>query len=237
MNALPPVMLLDLDDTILRFSAAGDECWRALCAEFAPGLGLTVQTLHDAIGRSARAYWADPERHRIGRLDLVAARRLIVRDAFTTLGCAADAEAVALADRFTFDREERVRPFDGAIETLQALRDHGTRLGLLTNGNGKFQRRKIDRFDLARLFDVILIEGELGFGKPDERVFRRALGDLACAPNDAWMVGDNLEWDIYPAQRIGIADVWVDHAGAGLPDDSSIAPTRTVSALAEVLAL
>jgi hypothetical protein len=53
---------------------------------------------------------------------------------------------------------------------------------LLTNGGSKGQRLKIDRFDLAPLFDAILIEGEVGFGKPDPRIYTKALEALdACA--------------------------------------------------------
>ncbi|HUI27661.1 MAG TPA: HAD family hydrolase [Candidatus Kryptonia bacterium] len=232
MNGLPGVVLLDLDDTIVRFSAAGDECWDVLCSQFAPRLGVRTPDLRAAVDRSAQAYWSDAERHRVGRLDLRATRRVIVRTALGDLGVADDEIAQELADRFTVEREERVRPFPGAVETLRHLRDHGQRLGLLTNGSSEFQRRKIERFDLGRFFDVILIEGDLGFGKPDHRVFQRALDELGAAPADAWMIGDNLEWDIEPAQQLGILDVWVDHAGSGLPLTSSIAPTHTITGLA-----
>ena len=37
------------------------------------------------------------------------------------------------------------------------------------------QRDKIERHRLAGFFDVIVIEGEFGAGKPDEVVYRHAL--------------------------------------------------------------
>jgi putative hydrolase of the HAD superfamily len=236
MRSLPPVILLDLDDTILRFSAAGDECWQHVCAHFAPRLGdVSKEDLLTAITRCARWYWSDLDRHRTGRLDMQRARRDIVRAAFAQLHLEGMSVADELADRFTALREEWVRPFDGAREALAAFRDRGARLGLLTNGSSEFQRRKIERFDLARFFEVILIEGELGFGKPDHRVFHRALAELRVTPSETWMIGDNLEWDIAPAQQLGILDVWVDHAGTGLPSDSSITPTHTVTALTTLI--
>lgn len=236
MPQLPPVILLDLDDTILRFSAAGNECWEQLCGEHAPRVGLASATLLKAVGESALWYWSDAERHRIGRLDLRAARRLIVGRAFSALGIVNERAANELADAFTVLREELVRPFDGAIEGLRAMRENGARLGLLTNGSATFQRRKIERFDLAPFFELILIEGELGFGKPDVRVFHEALRHFDCNPTNAWMIGDNLEWDIEPAQALGIGDVWVDHAGTGLPAESPVQPSRTVQSLRDVLA-
>src|SRR5690606_36604983 len=112
----------------------------------------------------------------------------------------------------------------GAIETIRWLRSQGCLLALLTNGAAALQRSKIVRFQLEGLFDTILVEGELGFGKPDPRVYVRALQDLNVDPGDACMVGDNLEWDVAQPQRLGIAGVWVDVRGTGLPSDAPIQP-------------
>jgi putative hydrolase of the HAD superfamily len=51
---------------------------------------------------------------------------------------------------------------------------------------------------------------------------------------DAWMVGDNLEWEVEIPQRLGIYAVWVDVIGAGLPPDSPIRPDRIIRTLAEL---
>ena len=81
---------------------------------------------------------------------------------------------------------------------------------------------------------MILIEGELGFGKPDERVYRAALDALAVESSDAWMVGDNLTWDVAPAKRLGIHAIWIDAAGRGLPQSPPCVPDRIVRVLAEL---
>jgi putative hydrolase of the HAD superfamily len=96
------------------------------------------------------------------------------------------------------------------------------------------QRSKIERFGLAAHFDAILIEGEVGFGKPDPRVYRRALDVLAVAPGDAWMVGDNLEWDVAEPQRQGIYGIWIDIRGSGLPHGHPVRPDRIIRRLSEL---
>ena len=73
-----------------------------------------------------------------------------------------------MADRYTAIRDEAVRPFPGAIDTLRRLKEAGIRLGLITNGGTEMQRGKIERFDLGGFFEHIQIEGELGVGKPEE---------------------------------------------------------------------
>ena len=74
----------------------------------------------------------------------------------------------------------------------------------MTNGDRRQQRRKIERYDLARYFDVMVIEGKFGCGKPEEAVYRHALAAPGARPEDAFMVGDHLEWDVGAPQRLGV---------------------------------
>ena len=141
-----------------------------------------------------------------------------------------------MADRYTTIREEAVRPFPGAIDTLRRLRETGIRLGLVTNGAADMQRGKIDRFGLGGFFEHIQVEEELGVGKPDEKAFRHALDALGMGAAEAWMVGDHLDFDIRGAQQIGIYAVWVDTRGAGLSDGTIVRPDRIIGALSDLIA-
>lgn len=233
--SLPAAVLLDLDDTILDDSGSARRCWPEACALHSEELAHhSPAALLRAIERVRRWFWADADRHRVGRLDLDAARAEVVGMALAELGPADPALAARVAATYGALRDRDMRPFDGAVETVQWLRSSGCRLALLTNGAAAAQRRKIERFDLAPLFDVVLIEGELGFGKPDPRVYHRALDQLGVTASDAWMIGDNLDWDVLPPQALGIHGVWVDIRGKGLPSDRAESPDRIVRALADV---
>lgn len=59
--------------------------------------------------------------------------------------------------------------------------------------------------------------------------------DLDAAPADAWMVGDNLEWDVAGAQAAGLYGVWLDKRGTGLPSGADVRPELTVRAVSELL--
>ena len=48
--------------------------------------GLDPSSVYEAIERTRPWFWADPERHRVGRLDLDAARREMVRMSLADLG-------------------------------------------------------------------------------------------------------------------------------------------------------
>jgi putative hydrolase of the HAD superfamily len=189
--------------------------------------------MHEAIRARRTWFWDDAERSRVGRLDLDAASREIVRYAFADLGLGAGDVAHRIADDYRARRTAQIAPFPGAIETLETLRARGTRMALLTNGGSASQRRSIERFGLERYFDPIVVEGEFGAGKPDERVFRHALSATGCEPALAWMVGDNLDADIAPAVRLGLHAVWVNGDGSAPAD--GVRPHRVVRSIAELV--
>jgi HAD superfamily hydrolase (TIGR01509 family) len=231
----PTAVLLDLDDTILNDSLNVDDCWQIACGACRDQhADIDGQALVTTIARIRDWFWADRDRHRTGRLDLFAARREIVRLSLAEHGIDRPALADSIASIYGAVREERMEPLPGAIDTVKWLRASGCRLALLTNGGGAAQRKKIERFDLAVHFDLILIEGELGFGKPDARVFEAALRELDVAAEEAWMVGDNLEWDIQAPQRLGMFAIWVDAGGRGIPETSDIRPDRIIRKLADL---
>jgi putative hydrolase of the HAD superfamily len=235
MSALPRAVLLDLDDTILDDSSGLTSSWRAACVAHGSGMnGLDPEVVFDAIDRVRHWYWSDSERHRAGRLELAWARREVVRLALVELGIDDEELARRIGDSYHSLRDDAIKPFDDAVSTVQWLRAQGCRLALLTNGGSKGQRLKIDRFDLAGLFDVILIEGEVGFGKPDPRIYSQALAALDVRAADAWMVGDNLEWDVAGPQREGIAGIWIDARRTGVPHGHAVRPDRIINRLADL---
>ncbi len=229
----PRVILFDLDDTIVHFTSGQPDFWQLALERELPEHS-DLAALVAAIYAVASEYWSDAERASARRQDLRGARRTVVRKALPALGVD-PAQCDRIADVMTDEKEAHVRPFDGAIQALTALRDHGHLLALVTNGSSEFQRRKIERFALEPLFALILIEGELGFGKPDERIFRAALDHFDCAPDQAWMVGDNLEADIAGAQRQGIYGVWHDANETGLPPEAVVRPDRIIRRIAELI--
>jgi putative hydrolase of the HAD superfamily len=159
----------------------------------------------------------------------------ITAHALGVLERADEALAVAIAQDFAERRWERMDLFPGVPATLEALRGRGVPLALVTNGDASHQRRKIARHDLERFFDVVVIEGEMGVGKPEEIVYRYALSKLGIKPEEAWMVGDNLEWDVAAPQRLGLRGVWVDGPGRGLPKANDVVPHRIIRAFPEIL--
>jgi putative hydrolase of the HAD superfamily len=235
---LPRAALIDLDGTIIDAVESALESWTTACAPASIRLSLDAELLFQAIDARRARYWEDPLLAPVGRMDLRAATRIIVQQALEDLGVADSELAFEIADGFR-DRRDRFRLIDGSIDTLKALCSAGVRLALITNGAGHVQRGKVEQFGLAPYFEHVLIEGELGFGKPDERVYRHALDSLGVTAADAWIVGDDLEWEVAAPQKLGLYTVWVRGSLMGSPNPirEGVVPDRIIASLAELLAI
>ena len=177
----------------------------------------------------------DDERHRQGRLDADLARREIVGRALVELGVSDPKLCDEITTAYAELCEAAVAPLPGAVEALRYLKAQGVQLALVTDGGGEGQRSKLDRNDLAQYFELVVTEGEFGVGKPDPRIYEYTLDQLGVAPQDAWMVGDSLEWEVRVPQELGMRAIWVDLAGTGLPESSDIRPDRIIRSLRELI--
>jgi putative hydrolase of the HAD superfamily len=238
---LPRAILFDLDDTLLVAFGPAESQWRRVIGGYTGDLApLGTDLALAAIQESSRQLWADPARHKHWRHRIGEARRCIVANAFAAL--AASGHAVpdralcdAIADGYDRLHEAELRMFPGAHETVDGLKARGVRLALVTNGAGAPQRAKVVRFALEHRFDHIQIEGEHGFGKPEERAYTHAMAALGVVPHETWMIGDNLEWEVAAPQRLGIHAIWYDGYGQGLPPDPPARPDRIIRSLPELL--
>ena len=235
-HGLPRAILIDLDDTIL---AAGQRpvVLRQIAEEFAAELAPhRPDGVAEALEAALELFWSEPERHKAARLGIAEARAQVVRETFAAAAPPLPRDLAArFAARFSHVREAMTVCFPGALEGLQGLRDLGIKLALITNGSAATQRAKIERFGLAQYFDHIQIEGEVGFGKPEEQAYRHAMAALGAEPHETWIVGDHLEWEVAAPQRLGLHAVWCDGFGLGLPAGSTVTPDRIVRSLRDLL--
>ena len=241
MTKLPRAILFDLDDTLLVAFGGSQSQWErtigAAAAHFAP---VEPEVIVTAIQEASRELWADPGRHKHWRHRIGEARRKIVADAFDELrgrGYRVPAAAIGneLADHYEALHNAELRMFPDAHQTLDRLKERGVLLALITNGAAEPQRAKVVRFALEHRFEHIQIEGEHGFGKPEDRAYTHAMEVLGVEPHETWMVGDNLEWEVVGPQRLGIHAIWHDGYGLGLPPDTDIRPDRIIRRLRELL--
>ncbi len=130
---------------------------------------------------------------------------------------------------------EAETPYPDALPTLTALKRRDFHLGVIANQNPGTKQR-LENWGLLPCFDVIAASAELGVAKPDPAIFRWALAQADCPPQNAIMVGDRPDNDIAPANRLGMHTVRLLR-GLGAyhtPQSTDEQPEYTIQTLAEL---
>lgn len=123
------------------------------------------------------------------------------------LGPDADVEAVAAsAERWWDYPPESLLP--DVVPCLDTLVGRGYRLAVLANQPAR-TRETLVRDGLDRFFSLYSISEELGFEKPDPRIFEHAVQQAGVDPARSVMVGDRLDNDVRPARAAGMRAVWL----------------------------
>jgi len=207
-------VIFDLDDTITDFLSAADAAFMAAFSDIAEENGVDVQDLHARYMELFEEFYT---LHLEGHVNLEEFRVYRFSRAFELVGLPVDETFLDLTIDFQFYYDHELETFPGACTVLKAL-DEQYPLGLITNGPTDAQWRKINKFKLSRIFEVILVSGQLGIAKPDPRIFDVALEGLRVAPEEAIMVGNSLEHDHLGAINAGVPFVWANHQGRDLPE-------------------
>lgn len=125
--------------------------------------------------------------------------------------------------------------FEDAWPCLEWLRATGLRTAVITNAPSAYQRGKIAALGLADAFDAVLISEEVGFAKPDPRIFAAACAALDVSPEEVVHVGDRLETDALGAARAGLHGVWLDRKRRGGLSEPGVPVIRNLYELTELL--
>lgn len=105
-----------------------------------------------------------------------------------------------------------LRLYAGAKELLQQLRERGRGVYLLSNAQRIFTEQELRYLRIDDCFDGILISSDCGVKKPDESFFRILLEKYRIEPENALMVGNDLDSDIAGAKRIGMDTFYIHSA-------------------------
>jgi HAD superfamily hydrolase (TIGR01509 family) len=98
------------------------------------------------------------------------------------------------------------RPVPGMLDLVQRLFARKTRVGVLTNSEGR-AKELIQESAFGPFVDAIVDSGVEGIEKPDPRVFARMAERLGCSAAAVIHVGDSFEADVLGALGAGMTPI------------------------------
>ena len=127
-----------------------------------------------------------------------------------------------------------------AATALQAVRDMGLRIGLISNTGmtpGATFRVYLRNNGLLDYFEVLTFSDEVKMSKPAPEIFLMTLRSLNAAPSQTIHVGDSVRNDVAGARQCGLKTVWITgFSQREDPADPATRPDETVAGLDEVAA-
>ncbi|XP_073139486.1 uncharacterized protein [Henckelia pumila] len=96
---------------------------------------------------------------------------------------------------------------DGAYETILCLKDSGVKMAVVSNFDTRL-RKLLKDLNVLDLFDSVIISSEVGYEKPDGKIFRAALDHISVEASKTVHVGDDEKADKEGANAVGI-DCWL----------------------------
>jgi len=160
----------------------------------------------------------------------------LIRAVFFDLGDTLVAEESAEGKRLWEAKLQKLPYLD---EVLTELKRRGYKLGVITNtvtSREEHVRMALRRIDIEKYFDVVVTSVDVGFNKPDERIFSAALKAVNVKPDEAVMVGNRISADIVGGNRIGMKTILFKWNERYLNEIKSPEeqPTQTINSLKEL---
>jgi HAD superfamily hydrolase (TIGR01509 family) len=104
--------------------------------------------------------------------------------------------------------EEPPSLVDHAAETIDALRERGYRLGIVTSGTGRRVFREIAELGLSSIFEAVICNEHIVNKKPHPEGLEKAMQSLGCSKENCSYVGDAPE-DVRMGKAAGLFTVGI----------------------------
>jgi putative hydrolase of the HAD superfamily len=121
-------------------------------------------------------------------------------------------------------------PYDDVLPALAELRARGLRLVVASNWDCSLPDW-LGPAGIMELVDGVVTSAEVGSGKPDPRVFERALAIAGVDPGEALHVGDKVDNDLEGAAAAGVRGVLIQREGEPPAGVRSVRSLRELAAL------
>jgi putative hydrolase of the HAD superfamily len=136
----------------------------------------------------------------------------VLRLALTEFGYAAVGDEILdrALERFYNHYEDCWQPMPDLHSVLDEIQNSDYRLGMISNaGNADNVQRLIDKVDIRKYFDPVLISSGVGLRKPHRLLFEAVLHTWQLPAEQVVMIGDMLHADVLGAQRAGMHQIWI----------------------------
>jgi len=128
----------------------------------------------------------------------------LFNDVLDSLGIKNELDAVV---NIFNNHEVELKPYSDVISSLKKLKEKGFKIGIISDGNVKRQKRKINSLGIKDYFDVMVFTNEIKESKSSDIPFKKAISNLKEPVKKAFYIGDNPHLDFKGAKEAGMITI------------------------------
>ncbi len=195
----------DLDRTLWDFQSNSEQTLSELLERYAPELMPRKLEFIRIYHQVNELLWI---KYRDGELskELLRTQRFI--DTFALMGFDCNGICEPMSIDYITESPLKTGLFPYSLEILEYLKQKSYRIFLITNGFSEVQVVKIKSSGLEPFFEKMITSEEAGYQKPHRKIFEYALKTVNARKKESIMIGDDLENDIFGAQRVGMDTIF-----------------------------
>ncbi|MDI6916205.1 MAG: HAD-IA family hydrolase [Thermoplasmatales archaeon] len=111
-------------------------------------------------------------------------------------------------DEYLKMHRKHVRLYPGAVEVLSWVKKNSFHLGMISDIDSDYLYNQLKALNIKNIFDSITTSEEVGYRKPDKRIFNTALKKAECTGNESIYVGDKIDRDIAGGKNVGMKTIF-----------------------------
>ena len=218
------VLLFDLDDTLLDFSANEIDSLNKLFQHHGYELSDELYQVYNSVNKQL---WAEYENGSIGLDDVINSR---FSKTMLSVGKVVDGRVWEKMYRDLLG--QGCQRIEGALDICQNL-SVSHRLFVITNGIARTQKKRLEQSGLSGFFENVFDSQSIGFQKPSKEFFDYVMNHIdGFNKKEALIIGDSLNTDIKGGLQSGIDTCWINRNAQKFAKE--IQSTYTITSLMEL---
>lgn len=198
-------LFFDLDRTIWDFETNAKAALNDIYSQFnLQAQNITFENFHSTYKKINEQLW---ELYRIGKIT----KKMLSQERFTKtfeeLGYKNPNDGRRAGELYLTYSAEKTNLFPFTHETLTYL-SRKYELHIITNGFKEVQTGKLRNCNLEQYFNRLITSEDVGYQKPDHRIFEYAFKTANALAENSLMIGDDEKTDILGATKVGMNYIW-----------------------------